>query len=211
MNLLIGPYRALLRRTVAAAALTPDLSADFQNGTYRKDGVDYASWAAMGGSLVGGAAITGGSGLLCDADGEIAQIAYNSTGDVIVVVTYVASGSVDSYHLFKWRDSDNDPYIGAYASGGAFYGQYNFSLQDVSPVSGSSKIATGYSGGNRKTCKNGGTVLSDAGPGIPGLGDATLSIGNDPTNTTRSWDAFIRKIEVYKATLSDAQIQALAQ
>lgn len=174
-----------------------DVLLDFQNNIYRVDGVSYASANAAGFAGTGTFDASGYTATGAQALGGTVAL----PGDFIVLADFAPAGAVSST-LYEFDGASQD-FISSYGTG----------LYRVSPGSGapqpsfSSRIAYGRSGGNLRACFDNGSVAGSGGLVAPVSG--TLVIGNNLAST-QAWASAIRKIAIYRQTLSDAQIQALA-
>lgn len=179
----------------SVAAIVADILLDFQNGIYRVDGTTYASAAAAG--------FTG--------TGTFGPTGYLPTGSDFItsVITLVPSTIV-------FADFDHPP-VGASArlwrhESGTQPSVFSNALAEISAsgVTGSSttctRIAAGSSGGVFKASFDNEPVITGS-AGSFGTG-GNFRIGNVSAGTA-PWGVPIRKIAIYKQTLTDAQIQAL--
>lgn len=194
---------ALLKRGGEAAPAQPFPGAaevlDFVAGHYRVEaGTVFASAALAGWTVNGGATFTG-SGLLCDASGESLSKALSLTGDFIVYAEFVQPATGTNRSLWYY-DSAATPQVYREAAG-----DYNVFPSPATTPS-ATRVSFGRSGGNRKLSYN--NAATSTGAGIAAQAGANFFIGNAPGGTL-PFNAAIARIVIYKATLTDGQIQAL--
>lgn len=181
-----------------SGALVADILLDFVNNIYRVDGTTYAT-AALAGFT--------GTGTF-DASG------YTATGTEIISGTVAAAGDYVIFSDFQQPATDLTRYLfygAADAVPSLFRTQTAGLYTPFYGVSGSTsanctRAAFGRSGGVAKTSYDNAAVST--GSGMPGFGNKALYIGNDQ-GASGAWGVPIRKIAIYKQTLTDAQIQAL--
>lgn len=173
-----------------------DILLDFVNGTYRVDGTTYAT-AALAGFT--------GTGTF-DATG------YTATG------TQSISGAISLPGDFAVFAEFSSP---ASASGAVFQGsvngvpgvQFGGGLYSTSPaitggtIAACTRVALGRAGGVAKVSYDNAATVTGGTLSAPG--SKTLFIGN-AINGANPWGSPIKKIAIYKQTLTDAQFQALS-
>lgn len=185
--------------------VVPDLFAGFATATYEKDGVPYASFTAMGGTVTSGAVIDA-TGLVCDASGERAFIAYNGTSDGVLVIDADTPSTTSC--LAEWKGATS--YIRAIFAGVRVTQAVGTGAAAERVVSSLSKVAIGFQSGVLRVSVNGATVTTNAITGAVDLSSATLSIGRDNGGTLDPPSVPIRSVAIYKGTFTDAEIQALS-
>ena len=167
---------------------------------YRSLGVSYASAALAGWTVNGGTFNASG---YTPTTGEYVSRVLTFPTDWIAYSQFSAAPANNSKVWILRASSRQMTRLDA--TGGITY--FNTAVPVGTGLGGTStKAAGGTSGGASKSCYQGGavsTVGTDVAPG-----SQTFYIGSD--NGTGPWDAPIQLVQIHLATLSDAQIQALA-
>lgn len=188
-----------------------DLLLDFRNENFRKDGVT-DTFSALGGSLYGGATITPGSGLICNASGEYAEISYGLTGDFMLVALYGSATSIVTRRVCDYTGGSNSLVSILNSSDPANVtirtrGSSGLPTNTSSALTNPQKIAVGKVGSVRKFSVNGAAVVTqNPGDVFGDFASGILTVGGD----TVPWTDPIRSIAIFKGTFTDAQIQALS-
>lgn len=178
-----------------SGALVADILLDFVNGVYRVDGTTYAT-AALAGFT--GTGTFDASGYTATGTDSLSG-AISLTGDFIVFANFAAPATGADRLLWNYTSAANLQVFRATA------GPYRTNPV-TADVASASTSAFGRSGGVRKTAWDGGAVTTGA--ALAAQAAATFWIGN-VSGGTNPWTVPIRKIAIYKQTLTDAQIQTL--
>lgn len=198
-----------------APLLVPAMVLDFANGAYQKDGIDYASFTAMGGTINGSPTINA-AGLTCSASADRASIPYGFSGDFCIVMDYDLPTDGAFRYCYDYTAAGTSS-AGALVARNGFSGHFvrldtttsSSGLITRTNSGGPFKIASAAVAGVHRASTNGGAVAT-ATPsgGVFDMTGAVLSLGNFRSDGSQ-WGVPIRSWSLYVATVSDAELQTL--
>ncbi len=210
MNVAGAIGRAVMGRRRAATVLdvygNADIVLDFagvkNGGTpfYRRDGTTYASPTAAGLFQTGSASLSG-AGYTPTGTDSLSR-ALDFTGDYVIYAEFdPATVDPPASNPRIWDRSGGAIYAARNVSSGV----YSTNPATSAPTS-AARLAFARRSGTVRASFDGATV---AGAGVDAAtGSQFFYIGNDSAET-KAWGAAIKLITFRKATLSDAEIQAL--
>lgn len=184
----------------------PYLCADFQNGVYVLNGVQYRSYSAMGFTTSGACSITKGSGVFCNSNGylKLSNSQNPASGYMIVVDASDSTAQANTDNALIYDGTNFTGSIQQTTSRTGRVGGTSCGTQTANDT----KDASYQSSTTGGTCSvAGGTAASVTSQTAPSA-NTPLYVGGIPSASNSIVSPnFVRSVRIYLGTFTDVQVQ----